>query len=162
MEPELRLRTAVHESGHAVVAVLIGRAVNYVSVEPTLGSLGRTVLSHGHVLDLDDHRQVEREIALLVAGCVSEVIGAVATLPSGCTEEIWQAALLAVQIGNGRRGFERVVGRTARMLKAVWPAVLVLANELQRRQRLDGRAVRRLVKRELRLRRRWSLMRRCQ
>lgn len=153
-DDETRRRTALHEAGHAVVAVLIGRAVNYVSVQPAGASLGRTVFQQAHALDLGDHRQVEREIALLVAGFVAEIIDDPMTLPDGCTNEVWQGALLAIEIGHGRRGFERVVKRTAKMLKAVWPTVLVLAAELHRRQRVDGRVLQRLVRRDLRLARR--------
>lgn len=150
-EPACR-KTALHEAAHACVAVLIDRAaLEYVSVEPLGDSLGRTVLSHRHAVDLLDHRQVEREIALRLAGCVAEIIDEPTALPTGCTEEVWRAALMAITIGHGRRGFMKLVGRTTRMLIAIWPTILVVAAELQRRRRLEGRVVCRLVAQGLQL-----------
>jgi hypothetical protein len=146
-----RRRTAIHEAGHAVWAVLLRRPLKYVSVEPIAGSLGRTAFLRRHALDLRDHRQVEREVALYVAGVVAEIIDDPTTVPTGATDEVWYAFVLVTKIGRGRRGFEEVVKRTARMLNALWWVVLAVAGELERRGALDGRVVRRLIRAELQL-----------
>lgn len=71
-------------------------------------------------MHLRDHRQVEREVALYVAGVVAEIIDDPRTVPTGATDEVWYAFALAAKVGQGRRGFEEIVKRTARALKTVW------------------------------------------
>ena len=68
---------------------------------------------------------------------------------TGSTDEVYYAFELALEIGHGQHGFERLVWRVARMLMTIWSAVVVVAGELEKRGRLDGRVVRRLVRQEL-------------
>lgn len=153
MLADLRWRTAIHEAAHAVVAVLIARPIVCVSIEPTDRSLGRIVLARS-VVNLGNHRQVEREIALHLAGFISELIYDSGSIPTGCTDEVLYTFALAREIGLGIRGFERLVFRATKMLKAIWPTVLAVAGELLRHRCIHGRAVRRLVRDHLRLRER--------
>lgn len=141
--------TAVHEAGHCALSVLIGRRILFATVEPVANTLGRTVFAERTVLDLGNHRQVEREAALHLAGFAAEMILDRQSVPTGCDDEVFYAFTLAAQIGHRRRGFVRLVHRTTKALVAIWPAVVTVATELQRRGRLDGSVVRRLVRREL-------------
>jgi len=154
---EARFRTAIHEAGHTVAASLIRRRIAFVTVERSGDTLGRVVFAERTLIDMADHRQVEREAALHLAGFAAELIYDRQTLPTGCAEEILRAYRLLTAIGRDERGFQRVVWRTTTMLRlALWPCVMTVATELHRRGTLDGLAVRRLVQRELGLRRRWS------
>lgn len=150
------MTVAVHEAGHIALAVIMGRRILFASVDPVGDTLGRVVFAERTVLNLRDHRQVEREAALHLAGFAAEMILDRQSVPTGCDDEVFYAFRLAAKIGAGREGFVRLVHRTTRALVAIWPTVLVVASELQRRHRLDGLVVRQLVRRELGLRRRWK------
>jgi hypothetical protein len=69
------------------------------------------------------------------------------SVPTGCTDENWYAFTLAANIAHRRRGFVRLVQKATRALLSIWPTVLVVATELQRRRTIDGTALRLLVQR---------------
>ena len=144
--------TAVHEAGHCALAVLMGRRILFASVDPVGNTLGRIVFAERTVLNVRDHREVEREAALHLAGFAAEMILDPHSVATGCRDEVMYAYQLATEIGHGRSGFVRLVHRTTRALVAIWPTVLILAIELERRGRLEGRVVRQLIRRELGLR----------
>ena len=156
MDDEALFRTGLHESGHALVAVLMRRRIAYVTVRPARGTLGRTVFAERYVVDGQDHRQVEREAALALAGFVAELIYDPTRAPTGCTEDVERAWRLTRALGHSEARFTELVWRTTKMLMAVWPCVLATATELCRRKQLNGCVVRRLIQRELGLRHRWS------
>lgn len=155
-EQEKTRRTAIHESGHAVWACVMGRPLAYVTVIPNAGTLGRTVFAGRMLINMTDHRQIEREAALHLAGFLAELIHDRRNPPTGCDGEVWYAYRLLTAVGHSDAGFYKVTWRATKALIAVWPCVLTLAAELHRRGTLDGLAVRRLVQRELGLRRRWN------
>lgn len=153
-DDETRHRTAVHEAGHCLFAVLMGRRISFATVEPAGDTLGRTVFAERTAINLRDHRQVERAAGLHLSGFAAEMILDPRSVPTGCRDEVMYAYQLATEIGHGRRGFQQLVWRTTRMLLTVLPCVVSIATELHRRGTLDGGAVRRLAQRELGLRRR--------
>lgn len=148
------IKTAIHEAGHATVAVLLRRPIDYVTIERSGNTLGRVVFRDPAMLNMADHREAEREAALHLAGFAAEMILDRHSTPTGCADEILYAYNIAVAIGRDDRGFEHLVWRTTRMLLAIWPCVLAVAAELNRRGTIEGSSLRRLVLEALGLRRR--------
>jgi hypothetical protein len=69
-EDKERLATAYHEAGHAVMALLLGRSVDKISVVRNSIRLGAVQLGKGRTGRRDDH--FENEAMILLAGLVSE------------------------------------------------------------------------------------------
>ncbi len=67
MSPE---STAYHEAGHAVIALVLGRSVQRVSVVPKLDTLGRCEFQKGRTRPSEDW--LEREILISLAGLAAE------------------------------------------------------------------------------------------
>lgn len=159
VENDMLWRACVHESGHAVFASLMQRRIAYVSVVPSRDTLGRTVFAEKQLIDARNLRLLEREAALFLSGFVAELLHDARHVPSGCNEDINYAWTILVDAGYSPEQFAQVVQRTTRMLRTIWPCVLATANELQKRRVIEGVHVRRLVQRELKLRRRWARIR---
>jgi hypothetical protein len=153
-------RTSIHEAGHVVVAVLHRRRLQLATVRPEGASLGRVVFLPNHLeagltVDVRDDGDVAATMAILLAGFAGEVLLDRETDPWGCEEDIWRAYLAGEAAGRDREFFVGVMQRTVLILKKVWPCLLTVAAELRRRGTVDGLSLRRLVQRELGLRRRW-------
>lgn len=162
LRPNALTRTSVHEASHVVVAVLHRRQLRFATVTPDGASLGRTVFisastfpSDAVVVDLREDDDVETMMTILLAGFAGEILLDQRTNPGGCEDDIWRAWLLGEAAGRDQVFFVNIMQRAVRLLKAVWPCVLAVAVELQRRGTIDGASLRRLVQRELGLRRRW-------
>lgn len=149
-------RACVHESAHAVCGTLMQRRIAYVTVVPSTDTLGRTVFAEKQLIDVRNVRLLEREAALFLSGFVAELLHDARHVPSGCSEDIHYAWKMLVDAGYSPERFAQVVKRTTRMLQTIWPCVLATATELHKRRVIDGVHVRRLVQRELKLRRRWA------
>lgn len=89
--------SAVHEAGHAVVNVLLGRKVSKVSITPYNSGVGGVTVRD--VDDVDDKKtltktEITNEILVLLAGRMAEkvIIGDTST---GCSNDIERATILA-------------------------------------------------------------------
>lgn len=64
------LLTAYHEAGHAVIAMVVGKAVHRVSIVPNATRLGACELKKGRLCASND--ELEDEVLVLLAGVAAE------------------------------------------------------------------------------------------
>lgn len=153
-DPSL-VATAYHEAGHAVMANLLGRAVDKVTIQPgrsEFGSqrLGVCHLGKGRTRAAKDW--IEDEVLILMAGMVAEsqVTGRYcATGASGDQREITR--LLDLRATNQKqfdRLHRRMLDKTEHLLadSVHHAAVCLIAEELLARTTITGRAVRHFFK----------------
>ena len=147
------IATAVHEAGHAVMAILLGRSVQKVTIAPgKLQSgdmrLGICEMKKGRSKASKD--AVEDDVLILLAGMVAEARFTGQYCHSGAAQD-----LLAVKrILQNRAGNERQLARLQRRMldKTEYllddpgnaQAVQSVAQELLQRTTISGRAVRHL------------------
>ena len=62
--------TAYHEAGHAVMALLMGRSVQKVSIIPSQNRLGAVTIQKGRSKQVQD--KLEAEMLILLAGMAAE------------------------------------------------------------------------------------------
>lgn len=144
-----RTRTALHEAGHAVVSLALGRKVRSASIVPQDGRLGTLRTSKLRRLDpaVSDRRMrmtIEREAMILLAGAVAEQIAGAG--PHGGRKDR-RDALSLVGFLSGSEAEERAYvawlrERTRTLLRVHWAAVIALAHVLVRKGTIDGATVR--------------------
>ncbi len=64
------IRTAYHEAGHAVIAIMVGRTVNKVSIVPGGKRLGVCKMNKGRTKASQD--ALEADLLILLAGMAAE------------------------------------------------------------------------------------------
>lgn len=138
--------TAYHEAGHAVLALALGREVDWVSIRPERQFLGLCAFRKGSFRPTDDW--LEREAIIALGGLAAE---------AGMTGEYdWAGAsrdyeavyeLALSRAGNARKA-ERLVKRFLSKTEWLidrdgrWEAVEKIAAELLRLGEISGRAAR--------------------
>src|SRR5262245_42777926 len=145
MQPPCEEATAYHEAGHAVVALILGRPVDEVSVLANRDFLGVCKFGKARIRPSEDW--LEREMLIALGGIAAEA------RHTGNYD--WNAAGRDQQYIRGlaiERAGERRAGRLQRRLLAKvehllaqephWRAVVLIAQELLRRSVVSGRAVR--------------------
>jgi hypothetical protein len=148
VQPGPREITAFHEAGHAVAALVLGRPVAWVSIQPDRKYLGVCAFDKGVFRRSEDW--VEREGVIALAGVAAE---------AGFTGELdWAGAAhdrdYALRLARGRNGDDRKAERLVKrwLSKAdhllgrgdAWEAVERIAQELVRKDEISGRAARHL------------------
>ncbi len=142
-------RTAVHEAGHAVVAFVLGRAVEDVSIRPRGRFAGLCRFQKGKGKPTDDF--VDREMQISLAGVAAEMRLLGRADAQGAQSDLWRAMDLATVRSGSKDRAERLVKRSLNKVLLLldqpgrWPAVLVIMEELIAKETISGRAVRHIV-----------------
>jgi len=146
--------TAYHEAGHAVMALLLGRAVHKVTVAPgqllSGVRLGACEMRKGRSKASND--PLEDEVLILLAGMVAESQWTGQYCRQGATQDLQAAGrLLSLNRAHNERQLERLeqrlIDKTEHLLgqTAVMQAIRWIAAELLDKTTLSGRAVRHLL-----------------
>lgn len=145
MNPE---STAYHEAGHAVIAIVLGRTVQRVSILPKLQTLGRCEFQKGKPRPTEDW--LEREILIALAGLAAEARYTGQYAWGGAVQDLQGAKRLAT-MRAGERNFERLLKRMLAKVEHMldqpenWRAVQLIATELLKSETISGRAVVHLI-----------------
>jgi len=101
MSPEEKERVAVHEAGHALVALSVKHAdpVQRVSIIPrSIGALGYTLQLPTEERYLMTQPQLEDQIAVALGGRAAEEIEYAAVVSTGAADDLQRATELARQM----------------------------------------------------------------
>lgn len=145
MNPE---STAYHEAGHAVIAIVLGRSVQRVSILPKLQTLGRCEFQKGKPRPTEDW--LEREILISLAGLAAEARHTGQYSWAGAEQDLQSVKRLAV-MRAGERQYERLQKRLLAKVEHMldqpenWRAIQLIAAELLKSETISGRAVVHLV-----------------
>lgn len=74
VDPAIRKRIAIHESGHAIVAVALNRPIDYVTIEPRGKALGYVFYSERRDELLLTEDDLETEVLILLGGRAAELL----------------------------------------------------------------------------------------
>lgn len=144
MTDDRRLLTAYHEAGHAVMALLMGRSIQKVSIIPSQNRLGSCSIQKGRAKQVQD--KLEAEILILLAGMAAEGRKSGRYNVQGAGQDLQMVEKLAMaRSGNTRQATKMVhkmLDKTQHLLanKATWSAVKVIAEELLEHETISGRA----------------------
>ncbi len=145
------LHTAFHEAGHAVMALIFGRPIQRVSIEPDQKRLGHCAVDKGVYRPSDD--RLEADMLILLAGVAAEAVIAGSYNWPGAALDLQGVRRLAMMRGGAEKQAERLarrmLSRTENLLQQAgnWRAVQLIAEELIRCQTISGRAARHLYDR---------------
>lgn len=143
------LATAFHEAGHAIIAVLLGRPVEKVSVVRNSLRLGVCQMSKRKGAPIQD--EIETQALIQFAGLVSEAKWTGKFNWGGAQQDLIQIRQLARYRGASEKQVERLqrrwMDKTDYMLSddQTWGLVEKLARELVERKTVSGRFVAKLV-----------------
>lgn len=136
--------TAYHEAGHAVMALLMGRSVQKVSIIPSQNRLGVCKMQKGRVKQVQD--KLEAEMLILLAGMAAEGRRAGKYNIAGASQDLRMVEKLAMsRSGNARQAeklIHKTLDKTQHLLsnKGTWKAVKIIAEELLENESISGRA----------------------
>ncbi|MCE2814752.1 MAG: hypothetical protein LW850_30555 [Planctomycetaceae bacterium] len=150
--------TAYHEAGHAVMAMILGRAVQKVTIVPGqshLGAqrLGACHLQKGKSRGAQDY--LEDEVMILLAGMVAESQITGQYCQQGAAQDLRFVRRMLQTRNDGERQIQRLEKRLLsktehHLLDAQsWRAVEAIAAELVKSQTISGRAVKHLYEQSL-------------
>ena len=141
-----QIATAYHEAGHAVMALLLGRPIQRVSIQPSHLRLGLCEIQKGSFRPSKD--QLETQILILLAGAAAEArhtgrydwVGASQDL-RGVRRLSEMRAVSPKQIERFER---RMLDKAEHLLNqpGMWSAVEQIASELLVNTVISGRAAR--------------------
>ena len=140
--------TAYHEAGHAVMALMLGRPVAWVSIRPGRGFLG--TCHFGKAVFRPSEDWLEREALIALAGPAAEARRTGEYAWDGGARDQTYAEGLALQRAGGARQAQRLMRRLLAKAEHLlarednWRAVERLAVELLRLGEISGRAARHL------------------
>lgn len=136
--------TAYHEAGHAVMALLMGRSVQKVSIIPSQNRLGSCTIQKGRTKKVQD--KLEAEMLILLAGMAAEGRKSGRYNVQGASQDLRGVEKLALaRSGNAKQAsklIHRMLDKTQHLLsdKATWKAVKAIASELLEHESISGRA----------------------
>jgi hypothetical protein len=150
MDPTSDEATAYHEAGHAVLAFLLGRPVQCVSILPDRDHLGVCEFGKGVYRPSEDW--LEREILIALGGVAAEARYTGIYAWDAAARDQQYVHRLAVQRAGERRAerLERRMLAKAEHLLAddgPWRAVELISRELLSRREISGRTARHLFER---------------
>jgi len=138
--------TAYHEAGHAVMALLMGRSVQKVSIIPSQNRLGACTIQKGRAKQVRD--KLEAEVLILLAGMAAEGRKSGRYNLQGASQDLRKVEKLALsRSGNAKQAskyIHRMLDKTQHLLSkpSTWKAVKVIAEELIERESISGRTAR--------------------
>jgi hypothetical protein len=136
--------TAYHEAGHAVMALLMGRSVQKVSIIPSQNRLGAVTMQKGRSKQVQD--KLEAEMLILLAGMAAEGRISGQYNLQGAAQDLRMTEKLAMsRAGNARQAtklIHKMLDKTQHLLtsKGTWAAVKAIAKELLEHESISGRA----------------------
>lgn len=143
--------TAYHESGHAVMAVLLGRLVHKVTIEPGKSPFGQMRLGQcemGKGRSKASKDLLEEEVLILYAGMVAEAHFSGKYCESGARQDLANILRLLEPRVKTQKQLERLqkrlLGKTEYLLAddVHARAIKLIASELLEKTTISGRAVR--------------------
>lgn len=145
--------TAIHEAGHAVMATLLGRSIQKVTIAPGRMQsgdvrLGICEMKKGRVKASKD--AVEDDVLILLAGMVAEARFTGQYCHEGAAQDLRAVKRLLENRAGSEQQLQRLqrrmLAKTEHLLhdEANARAVQRVANELLQRTTISGRAVRHL------------------
>jgi len=146
--------TAYHEAGHAVMATILGRNIQKVTIKPgniqTGGiRLGQCELGGGRRRSSSD--VLEDEVLILLAGMVAEAKFTGRYCKLGASQDLRHASMLLQDRGGNENQVERlrrrILDKAEHLLSesAHTEAIIHVAKELVQRTTISGRTVRHVV-----------------
>ncbi|MGH7224655.1 MAG: hypothetical protein ACRELF_15640, partial [Gemmataceae bacterium] len=150
METAYNEATAYHEAGHAVIALILGRPVQRVSVLPDGRFAGHCQFGKSVFRPSEDW--LEREILIALGGIAAEARYTGDYAWEGAARDQRYVQELAVQRAGERRAERlqrRLLAKAEHLLaeEGHWRAVELIAAELLRAGSISGRAARHLFER---------------
>jgi len=140
--------TAYHEAGHAVIALVLGRNVQRVSILPNQLRLGQCELKKGRAKPA--HDPVEVEILILLGGLAAEACYSGEYLWVGAQQDLRAVRAMTSERVAGLKQIERLERRLLDKVEhlladpATWRATELIAAELLRCTTISGRAAKHL------------------
>jgi ATP-dependent Zn protease len=153
MQPTDEQATAFHEAGHAVLALLLGRAVQHVSILPNRDHLGICAFGKGSVRRSEDW--LEREILIALGGIAAEARFTGNYAWDGAARDQKYVERLAVQRAGESRAEKlqrRLLAKAEHHLadEGAWLAVELIAAQLLQKKEISGRTALHLFERAIR------------
>ena len=142
------IATAYHEAGHAVMALVLGRPVQRVSIRPNHLRLGRCELKKGSFRPSRD--AVETKILILFGGLAAEARHLGRYGWEGASQDLRDVRAMTRMRAASERQTERLERRMLDKAEHIlhqpgtWLAVTRIAEELLRCTTISGRAARHL------------------
>lgn len=139
-----RSLTAYHEAGHAVMALLMGRDIQKVSIIPSQNRLGACTIKKGRAKQVQD--KLEAEILILLAGMAAEGRKSGRYNVQGAAQDLRNVEKFAMarsgNPGQASKLIHKLLDKTQHLLstKSTWAAVKVIAEELIEHESISGRA----------------------
>ena len=145
MEHSPEQATAYHEAGHAVMALLLGRTVQRVSVLPRQTDLGRCEFQKRRFRPSEDW--LEQEILIALGGIAAEAKQTGHYAWGGAARDQQYVRRLSIQRAGERQAERlerRLLAKAEHLLdkEGTWRAVELIATELLRCGTISGRAAR--------------------
>jgi len=135
--------TAYHEAGHAVIAIIVGRAVHKISIIPNKTRLGACEIKKGRSKPTTDW--LEDEVLILLGGVAAEakLIGRYNWAGAG-QDLRGVRALTMSRAGDEVRANKlerRLLSKTEHLLAddPTWQAVILIATALLEKETISGR-----------------------
>ncbi len=150
MESNIDEATAYHEAGHAVLALLLDRPVQCVSILPDRDHLG--ICEFGKRVYRPSEDWLEREILIALGGLAAEARFTGIYAWDGAARDQQYVRRLSVQRAGERRAEKlerRMLAKAEHLLADAgsWRAVELIAAELLRQREISGRTVKHLFDR---------------
>ena len=139
-----KILTAYHEAGHAVMALLMGRDIQKVSIIPSQNRLGACTIKKGRAKQVQD--KLEAEILILLAGMAAEGRKSGRYNVQGAAQDLRNVEKFAMarsgNPGQASKLIHKLLDKTQHLLsnKSTWAAVKVIADELIEHESISGRA----------------------
>lgn len=152
---EGRIITAHHEAGHAVLGLIVGREIDYVTIVPESGIWmpdGRPAVSLGYTHFVSTPDVTRHEVlmsAVHTFGGAAAEIRLGKHVPEGCQDDINEAAGMVAQLGGDTPALLEEMFDTAMALMDrddVWRGVRALARALLKESpRTEGAEATRII-----------------
>lgn len=153
MADKRRRVVALHEAGHAIAAVYLGVKIKTASIEGGADHAGIVKLKCRLPANNITADAGLKHMVIALAGYQAERRGGYRTAREEWAHDRWCAAEYALRIGTAEEGtlFMRIAEMRARnLIEWRWPAVLSIADALEREKTLSGLDVMRIATAALR------------
>ena len=139
-----RTMTAYHEAGHAIIAIVLGRPIQKISIIPNKTRLGACEIKKGRFQPSDDW--LEDEVLILMAGVAAEAKLTGRYDWQGAGQDMRNVRRLTLARGGDETRAEklerRLLAKTEHLLDddATWKTAKQIAQALLEKETISGRA----------------------